>query len=311
MNRLLTKSLQPIFLLATSLLGTGVFAAGLELKQVADGIYVHQGIHELPDHRNHGEIANIGFIVGDRCVAVIDTGGTPSQGRALRAAVEQTTRVPICYVINTHVHPDHIYGNIAFQQPGVAFVGHRKLPEAMAKRAPFYVDKAARDQGIDLKPSDFIPPQHLVESTDELDLGGRKIRLTAHGVAHTDADLSIIDDKTKTFWLADLLFLGHIPVVDGSLLGWLRELEGLRSVKAELAIPGHGPVSTAWPGASDAELRYLTQLRDEVRTAIKQGKTLEYALEHVGQTASEEWQLSGEFHKRNVSKAFAELEWED
>jgi quinoprotein relay system zinc metallohydrolase 2 len=303
----------PLFatLLTSLLLSPLLHAESLHPVEVASGLFVHQGIHALPDRHNHGDIANIGFIIGERCVAVVDSGGSPAQGRALKAAITARTQVPICYVINTHVHPDHIYGNSAFKAPGVSFIGHRKLAQAMAARAPYYLAKAGTDLDNGLKAEDFIPPDKTVDTTLELDLGGRKLTLTAHGPAHTDNDLTVFDDKTQTLWLADLLFIGHIPVVDGNLLGWLKELETLKKTPAKLAIPGHGPVSAEWPKAADAETRYLTLLRDEIRTYIKQGKTIEQAMANIGQSAKGDWQLFDEFHKRNVATSFAQLEWED
>lgn len=290
---------------------TGVRAETLHIEQIASGVYVHQGVHALPDASNRGEIANIGFIVGKRCVAVIDTGGNPAQGRALRVTIEQITPTPICYVINTHMHPDHIYGNIAFKQSGVSFVGHYKLASALATRAPFYQDKALRDLGLTLKPEDFVPPDREVRDTLDLDLGDRTITLTAHRTAHTDNDLSVLDHQTATLWLADLLFLDHLPVVDGSLNGWIEEIDRLKRVPAKKAVPGHGPVMSDWPSALDPEERYLRMLQTEIRRAIAERKTMEQAMDSVGLSASKDWKLFGEFHKRNVSTAFAELEWED
>jgi quinoprotein relay system zinc metallohydrolase 2 len=283
----------------------------IPIHEVAPGIHVHQGVHQLPDRHNHGEIANIGFIIGDRCTAVIDSGGSPEQGKALKQTIEATTATPICYVINTHVHPDHIYGNLAFKQPGVRFVGHHKLQQAMAMRAPYYTEKAASDLGFALSPEHFVPPDIPVKDSLELDLGGRTLRLTAHPTAHTDNDLSIFDTKTQTLWLGDLLFMGHIPVVDGSLNGWLGEIEKLRSLPAQRVIPGHGPVTAAWPLALVGEESYLRRLQTEIRAAIKHGETLEQTMEKAGQSLRPDWQLFDDFHKRNVATAFAELEWED
>ena len=283
----------------------------LGMRVVAPGIHVHQGIHQLPDRHNHGEIANIGFVVGNRCIAVIDSGGSPEQGKALKQTIEATTATPICYVINTHVHPDHIYGNLAFKQPGVQFVGHHKLQQAMAMRAPYYTEKAASDLGFALSPEHFVPPDIPVKDSLELDLGGRTLRLTAHPTAHTDNDLSIFDTKTQTLWLGDLLFMGHIPVVDGSLNGWLGEIEKLRALPARQVIPGHGPVTAAWPLALVGEESYLRRLQTDIRAAIKRGKTLEQTMDEVGQSLRPDWQLFDDFHKRNVATSFAELEWED
>ena len=307
------RSLLPRFALSLvfSCLALTCQADTLGMREVAPGIHVHQGIHQLPDRHNHGEIANIGFVVGERCIAVIDSGGSPEQGKALKQTIEATTATPICYVINTHVHPDHIYGNLAFKQPGVQFVGHHKLQQAMAMRAPYYTEKAASDLGFALSPEHFVPPDIPVKDSLELDLGGRILRLTAHPTAHTDNDLSIFDTKTQTLWLGDLLFMGHIPVVDGSLNGWLGEIEKLRALPARQVIPGHGPVTAAWPLALVGEESYLRRLQTDIRAAIKQGKTLEQTMDEVGQSLRPDWQLFDDFHKRNVATSFAELEWED
>ncbi len=286
-------------------------AETISIQEVAPGVYVHQGVHQLPDEHNRGEIANIGFIVGERCVAVIDSGGSPEQGLALKHQIGAVTHTPICYVINTHVHPDHIYGNLAFKAAGVSFIGHHKLGQAMALRAPFYREKARSELGFTLSAEHFVPPDQPVKDTLDLDLGGRTLRLTAHPTAHTDNDLSILDTQTGTLWLGDLLFMGHIPVVDGSLNGWLQEIGKLRPVQANRVIPGHGPVVAAWPLALTGEENYLKQLQTEIRSAIQSGKTIEQAMEEIGQSTRPDWRLFDDFHKRNIATAFAELEWED
>ncbi|MDD4907359.1 MAG: MBL fold metallo-hydrolase, partial [Methylobacter tundripaludum] len=96
-----------LLLFALSMVSVQATAATtLPVKEITAGVYVHFGKHQFPDSKNHGEIANLGFIVGQKCVAVIDSGGNPEQGSALKQAVTETTNTPICYVINTHVHPD-------------------------------------------------------------------------------------------------------------------------------------------------------------------------------------------------------------
>ena len=283
----------------------------LTIEAVAPGIYVHYGQHQMPNKINHGAIANIGFIVGNRCVAVIDTGGNPDQGYALKKAIKKTTTIPVCYVINTHVHPDHVYGNIAFKQPGVVFIGHKNLPRALSMRAPFYLSRAEDQLGVTLTAQDIVIPERLVNNHLSLDLGGRKLTLTAHPTAHTDNDLTIYDNKTDTLWISDLLFIEHIPVIDGSLKGWLSELQRLKTKKYKRVIPGHGPLVTDWPKSMLPELAYLQMLLDEIRLAIKQGVFLEDAVNTVGLSAKENWVLYDQFHKKNVTSAFAELEWED
>lgn len=286
-------------------------AQSLRITEVAPGIYVHFGRHQLPDKNNKGAIANIGFIVGRRCVAVIDSGGNPGQGRALQSAIRAVTKTPVCYVINSHVHPDHIFGNRAFQGPGVKFVGHYKLPRAMAMRGPYYLEKAARQSGLQLTERDIIAPDLTVRKQMTLDLGGRKLLLTAHSTAHTDNDLSVHDVSTDTLWLADLLFIDHIPVIDGSLKGWLKELRQLEKRRFAVVIPGHGPVVRDWPKAMRPEQAYLQMLQREIRAAIEKGVHLQDAVQSIGHSARGQWQLFEQFHRKNVTTAFAELEWED
>lgn len=283
----------------------------LSVNQVAPGVYVHWGLQEFSDPKNHGAIANIGFIVGQRCVAVIDTGGNPDEGLALKNAIENITAKPICYVINTHVHPDHIYGNSAFKSADVKFVGHEKLARAMSVRGDYYLQKLPELLGVNLTSKDIIPPDIAVRGKMDLDLGGRLLKLTAHPTAHTDNDLSVYDLQTDTLWLSDLLFIEHTPSIDGSLKGWLAELDRLASKSYKMVIPGHGPLVTDWPKSMLPEKEYLSGLLAEVRAAIKGGVFLEDAVKVVGLSFKNHWKLFDEFHRKNVTKAYAELEWED
>jgi quinoprotein relay system zinc metallohydrolase 2 len=302
------------FLFALILSAASAYATAaqvLSVTEVVSGIYTHRGVHELPDTKNHGAIANIGFIVGERCVAVIDTGGNPQQGESLKLAIRHTTSKPVCYVINTHVHPDHIYGNKAFKEAGVKFVGHEKLARAMATRGAYYIDKAADQLNVKLTVDDIIPPDIAVKDHLDIDLGGRTLKLTAHPAAHTDNDLTVYDEQTDTLWISDLLFIEHLPVIDGSLKGWLAVLKTLESHPYKTVIPGHGPIVKDWPKSMQPEKDYLEMLLTEIRAMIKQGKYLEEAVETVGYSAKGQWQLFDQFHRKNVTTAFAELEWEN
>src|SRR3546814_13524609 len=96
------------------------------------------GLHEEVTAENCGAIANLGFIIGGKSVAVVDTGTTRQEGEALRAAVAVATDRPISHVVATHVHFDHCFGHCAFSDLPVRFVRHRNLPRALAERAGFH-----------------------------------------------------------------------------------------------------------------------------------------------------------------------------
>ncbi len=290
---------------------TNSHASDWPITQVAPGVYVHQALVQESTAANQGDIANIGFIVGKKCVAVIDSGGSMAVGRQLRAAITRVTALPVCYVINTHVHPDHIFGNAAFNDAKPTFIGHAKLALAMSSRGQSYLNAIKRDLGDAAKDSVIVPPTQALTSTLELDLGERKLSLRAWRTAHTDNDVTVFDETSGTLWLSDLLFIGHTPVVDGKLKGWLAVMDELRSIKANIVIPGHGAVSKDWPAAANNQQRYLESLLNETRQMLSSRKTIQQAVDTVGISERSQWQLFDLFHKRNVTSVFAELEWED
>jgi quinoprotein relay system zinc metallohydrolase 2 len=286
-------------------------AESLEVSEVAPGLFVHQGRYEVQSPQNRGDMANASFVVGGDAVAVIDTLGSAVAGRELRSAVRAVTSKPIRYVINTHMHPDHVFGNTAFKNDNPTFVGHYKLARGLATRADRYlaINKQmlgdAAFEGIEV-----ILPTLAVENSLTLDLGGRSLVLETQQTAHTDNDLTITDTATDTLFLGDLLFSVHVPTLDGSIRGWLALLDRLASKKTARVIPGHGPHAMELPEAIQPEQRYLAAIAGDVRRLIKEGKTLEDATKTAGFSERDAWKLFDHYHVRNVTAAFAELEWE-
>ena len=282
-----------------------------EVEQIAPGVYVRRGVHAVMSAANGGAIANIGFVVGTEAVAVIDTGGSACDGQRLRAAIRARTPLPIRHVINTHVHPDHIFGNAAFDEDAPQFIGHHRLPRAMAARGKHYLEANRRFMGeAALEGTRIVAPTHTVEETLDIDLGGRVLHLVAHATGHTDNDLTVFDGKSATLWTGDILFQGHLPVIDGSLKGWLKVMDELAKIPAKKVVPGHGPAVVDWPQGLEPQRRYLTALADDLRKLIAEGRSMNEAIEQAGHGERGGWHLFDEFNPRNATVGFSELEWE-
>ncbi len=281
----------------------------LEVVEIAPGVFVHEGAIEEPDAINAGDVSNLGFVIGERTVAVIDSGSAAWMGEALWRTIRARTDLPVAYVILTHMHPDHVLGASVF--PGAEVVGHAHLARALADRRENYLESFERLIGT----AQFLgtdTPQVAVgvDGTATLDLGGRALDLRAWPTAHTGSDLTVFDRSTRTFFAGDLVFEAHVPALDGSLRGWQKVLAEMQGITVARLVPGHGGPVLGWPEGGDALARYLDVLARDARAAIDAGERLGDAVGHIAESERKRWKLFDAFNARNATVAFTELEWE-
>lgn len=282
-----------------------------KVTQISPGAFVRQGEVSLPSAANGGATANIGFIIGAESVTVIDTGGSLCDGLRLRKAIRQRTALPIGHVINTHGHPDHVFGNAAFADDPATIIGHRNLPAALGERGEHYLQSYDRQIGTAaMKGTRLILPDTLVADRLTIDLGGRELVIVAYPAAHTNNDLTVFDRQSSALWTGDLVFLNHVPVLDGSISGWLAVTSELMQHEATRIVPGHGPITAEWPEAGENQRRYLERLAADIRRAIGAGDSIGEAADQAAKGERDKWRLFDSYNRRNASAGYAELEWE-
>ncbi len=299
-----------VFFCLSACAQTAIKPTDFGIEDLGNGIYVHHGAHLDIDTGYQGDICNISFVVGSKGVAVIDTGGSLKVGNQLRDAIKKVTPLPILYVVNTHVHPDHIYGNAAFLQDKPVFVGHAKLADAMQIRQEAYDKLNIKYLGDDAKGSVIVKPSLLVKEPMELDLGDRSLKITPYQTAHTNTDISVIDSKTHTLFTGDLLFIERTPVIEGDIKGLIAAIELLKTYPVKQVVPGHGPSTKEWMQALNNEQRYLNTLLADIRANIKKGESMEKTMDTAAASEKDKWLLFDIANRRNVNTIFPALEWE-
>ncbi len=301
------------FLLKTLLLifFTSKNCFSFEINEVAEGFFVHFGKQEDSNAVNNGDIANIGFIVGSKSIAVIDTGGTPEIGARLLKKIKETSNLPVSHIIITHSHPDHFFGTEALVNEKTIIIGHEKLERALITNFEFYKNlqfNLIKQESI--KKAKLILPNQTVkvDKIKTINIGNREIEIKAWKSGHTDNDLSIYDKKTRFLW-SENIFVERIPSVRASIKGWKSNLDETLKMDIDTIVPGHGPLKKK-KQAIQPMMSYFDRLIKEVRKFHKSGKTLKDAQNFAAPKNKEKWLLFDSYHSSNVTKTFTELEWE-
>jgi cyclase len=252
--------------------------------------------------------SNAGFIVGSDYVVVVDSLSTVGLTQRFRDEIRNITDKPVRYLINTHHHGDHTYGNHVFA--GAIVISHdycrREVIEAGTPDPDVWntIFSGFDFRGIAATPADITFDRQLT-----LYMDGREVRLLHFGAGHTAGDIVVHLPQEGIVFAGDFIFLYSTPVsMEGSFAGWTKNLDALAKLGAQTYVPGHGPVC----GVEGLNLcrDYLVLVRREAKKRFDKGMTVEGAAKDIGLGQFKHWPN----HERvliNVERLWREVRGED
>src|SRR5688572_18402401 len=264
-------------------------------------------------HQRRYDPYDISILVveGDEGLLVVDTRLEPGEGEALLADLREAFDQPVRWVVNTHAHFDHTFGNQVFG-PGTTtdapIYGHaniaRHFDEFEGPRLAAWREDPRREPDRHWADVRLTPPTHPLDVAMTLDLGGRVVELRPQRRAHTDTDLVVFLPAERVWIVGDLVEeSGPVMYGSGSFpLGWPDVLDALvtEMQPGDVVVPGHGQVvDRAFVARQAGELRLVA---DRFQAAHTAGITAEQAL-----AAHDDWPVPVEGLVGAVGRAYAQL----
>jgi glyoxylase-like metal-dependent hydrolase (beta-lactamase superfamily II) len=250
---------------------------------VADGIAeIARGVWVIPDRRVP-LVPNIGVIVGEDAVLVVDTAMGPANGARVLAAAREKAQGKRLLLTITHFHPEHGFGAQVFRDEA-RIVYNRAQREELHDKGAGYVELfrtfgpavAGALEGVEL-----VDPHDVYDGETELDLGSRTVQLRTWGLAHTRSDQVAFLPEERILFAGDLVEERIFPIypyfppddadVDGSR--WIEVLRRLEELDPAVVVPGHGAVGDVGVIAAAREFHEL--LRDETLRLAAEGRDVE------------------------------------
>jgi cyclase len=238
MARILGLTLALCLALSTMALAQG-------LTKIADNVYSYVNVKNATPQKSFG--ANAGIVVGQDSVLVVDTLVSAKEAKRFIADIKKVTDKPIKYVVNTHYHLDHAWGNSEFVKLGAVIIS-QMADRASAIRTGQAALKSAANFGLnakDMEGTTLVAPSLAFKEEMENDLGGQTVKLIHPKASHTAGSILVWLPDKKILFAGDILFTDFHPYMgEGDLKSWAKVLDFAQTLDAEKIIPGHGPLST-------------------------------------------------------------------
>jgi glyoxylase-like metal-dependent hydrolase (beta-lactamase superfamily II) len=224
---------------------------------------------------------NVGWAIFKDYVLVVDA-NFPWGAREILPAIQKTSDRPIRFVLNTHYHADHSYGNIVFQSAGAAILSSADSAEEARVKGWRDIQNQAKERASEPQ----VIPTVLFSDSMVFDDGVQRVEVTRVGPAHTKGDVVVYMPKSKVLFVGDLavnwIYGNNLSDPDADYTGWLAALDRLATWDVKVVVPGHGV-----PGGVEilrGQRDYLRDMLQSVTAGIKSGKTGDQLAEEINLT---------------------------
>ena len=271
-------------LLIIGLVPTGTALAAESLTEISANVYAYVDTRNMSAQNSFG--ANAGIIIGRDGILVVDTLISSREAQRFLKDIRLITDKPIRYVVNTHYHLDHAFGNADFAREGAVVISQLKDAANLKTHGQAALGNA-KEYGLteqDMEGTEIVLPALAFGDRLDIDLGDRTVQLIYTGVSHTEGSILVYLPESKILFAGDILFTGYHPYLgEGNIEEWVKVLDRIAAMDADKIIPGHGPVSTKkdvrdmkeYLIAFDKKARELTATsQDAGQVAAEMGKIL-------------------------------------
>lgn len=262
---------------------------GPGLVRLADGVYAF--IAPGPTAAE-GLGANAGFVVGGREVLVVDSRFTPGLARELLASIRSVTDLPVAWLVNTHYHPDHVWGNEVFRAQGATIIARPETRAEMEAYTPVYLDYYRQHKPEVYRLIEGIEaalPDSAAGDLTTIDLGGIEVVLQWFGPGHTAGDLAVSVPSRHVVFAGGLVSNGYHPNLGdqgADFDNWIGTLGAITRMKPKTIVPGQG--APGGVGLLEGQSAYIAGLIDLCEQAIREGRSLSDAVMEIRPAGAED-----------------------
>lgn len=257
-----------------------------EVKEIAPGVFFRYSSISATDKTIPFGGSNHTWIVFKDYVVVIDA-NFPKEAGDVLAAIKKTTDKPIKYVLDTHHHGDHAYGNAVWAKAGAKIISSKNCERLLKTGGPLAWANAAKDRK-DVKDSELKLVDESFDEKFELDDGTQRIEFYQLGHSHTSGDVVAYLPKHKILCTGDACVNGAFNYMGHSnSAAWVKCLEKMEKFDVKLVCPGHGPITGKELLAK--QKRYFVELREQVKKGIDAKKDLAAITKSIDMPWYKEW----------------------